>query len=126
MIMEKHRILCIEDDPDTCEMLTIALQPAGYDVISAHTAKDALHKASMEDFAALLLDTNLPDISGIELCRQIRTFDNNTPIIFYSGEARPEIIKEAMKAGAQAYLKKPIDPFEVGETIAELIGTTEI
>jgi two-component system response regulator CpxR len=124
MRIEKHHILCIEDDQDTCEMLTIALQPAGYEVISAHTATEALRKASIGDFAALLLDTNLPDISGIELCKQIRSFDNATPIIFYSGEARPEMIEEAMKAGAQAYLKKPIDPFEVGETIAGLISTT--
>ena len=71
-----------------------------------------------------LLDTRLPDGSGIDLCRQIRSEDLYSPIIFYSGEARPEMIEEAMKAGAQAYLKKPIDPFEVGETIAGLISTT--
>lgn len=125
MIVGKYRILCIEDDPDTCEMLTIALKPQGYEVIAAHTAKDALGKASSSDFAALLLDSNLPDSSGVELCKQIRTFNSNTPIIFYSGEARPAMIEEAMQAGAQAYLTKPVTPSKVAETIAELINPVE-
>jgi DNA-binding response OmpR family regulator len=117
----KHRILCIEDDEDTCEMLTFALQPSGYEVVSAQTGEDGLSKVLSESFDAILMDTNLPDISGIELCKQIRESDINLPIIFYSGEARPDKIEEAMKAGAQAYLKKPVDPFEVEKIIANLL-----
>ena len=121
MTTKIHRILCIEDDPDTCEMLTLVLNPLGYEVISVHTGEDALEKASSGEFAVVLLDTNLPDISGIDLCRRIRTFNPHTPMIFYSGEARPEMIEEAMQAGAQAYLTKPVDPFEVEKNIAKLI-----
>jgi two-component system, OmpR family, alkaline phosphatase synthesis response regulator PhoP len=117
----KHRILCIEDDQDTCEMLTFALQPSGYEVVSAPTGEEGLSKVLAESFDAVLMDTNLPDISGIELCKQIRESDIPIPIIFYSGEARPDIIEEAIKAGAQAYLTKPIDPFEVEKTIANLL-----
>jgi DNA-binding response OmpR family regulator len=117
----KHRILCIEDDQDTCEMLTFALQPSGYEVVSAPTGEKGLSKVLAESFDAVLMDTNLPDISGIELCKQIRESDIPIPIIFYSGEARPDIIEEAIKAGAQAYLTKPIDPFEVEKTIANLL-----
>ena len=121
MTREKRRILCIEDHQDTCEMLTFALQTSGYEVVSAPTGEKGLSNVLTESFDAILMDTNLPDISGIELCKQIRESDIPIPIIFYSGEARPELIDEAMKAGAQAYLTKPIDPFEVEKTLASLL-----
>jgi CheY-like chemotaxis protein len=117
----KHRILCIEDDQDTCEMLTFALKPLGYEVVSVQTGKEGLSRIITESFDAILTDFNLPDNSGIELCKQIRQSDIPIPIIFYSGEARPELIEKAIKAGAQAYLTKPIDPFEVEKTIANLL-----
>jgi DNA-binding response OmpR family regulator len=92
----KRRILRIEDDQDTCEILTIALQPSGYEIVSASTGKEGLSKVLTESFEAVLMDTNLPDISGIKLCKQIRQSDISIPIIFCSGEARPELIEEAM------------------------------
>jgi two-component system alkaline phosphatase synthesis response regulator PhoP len=120
-MINKRRILCIEDDQDTCELLTYALKPSGYEVVSAHNGGDGLSKVLSESFEAILMDAHLPDINGIELCKQIRECEISVPIIFYSGEARPEVIEEAIKAGAQAYLTKPVDPFEVAKTIAHLI-----
>lgn len=121
MQRSKRRILCIEDDEDTCEMLTFALQSSGYEVVSAQTFADGLSKALTDGFDTILLDSHLPDGLGIELCEKIRGFKSRTPIIFYSGEARPDCIEMAMKAGASAYLVKPIDPLEVEQTIAGLL-----
>jgi CheY-like chemotaxis protein len=118
---QPHRILCIEDDQDTCEMLTLALKPSGYEVISVHTSQEALRKAFSDRFDAILLDAHLPDLSGIEVCRQIRKFNADTPIIFNSGDSRPEIIEEAIKAGAQAYLRKPVELLDLKQTIANLL-----
>jgi DNA-binding response OmpR family regulator len=117
----KRRILCIEDHQDTCEMLTAALQPSGFEVISAHRGEEGLNKILSENFDAILMDSRLPDISGVELCKQIRESDINIPIIFYSGEVQTDKIEAAMKAGAQAYLTKPGDLSELEKTIAHLL-----
>ena len=61
----KRRILCVEDDEDTCEMLTLALQLSGYEVVSAHTFADAITKALTTHFDAYILDSRLPDGSGV-------------------------------------------------------------
>jgi DNA-binding response OmpR family regulator len=117
----KRRILCVEDDEDTCEMLTLALQLSGYEVVSAHTFADAITKAVGADFDAYILDSRLPDGSGVDLCKEIREFNSHTPILFYSADAYPREIEEALSAGAQAYMVKPIDPLEVERNIRELL-----
>lgn len=121
-LQTKAKILCVEDDPDTCDMLTYSLSPLGYEVISVHTITEALSRAAAGDFRAYLIDGWLADGSGIELCRKLREFDSHTPIIFYSGEAFPREIEEAMQAGTQAYLVKPVDPEELERTLAALLG----
>jgi two-component system, OmpR family, response regulator len=118
----KPRILCIEDDEETCEMLTVALQPSGYEVVSAHTSTEGLRKALTDGFDAILMDSYLSDGLGIELCKKIRGFNRTISVIFYSGEARPDRIEQVLQAGAQAYLINPIDPFEVEKTIKRLLG----
>jgi DNA-binding response OmpR family regulator len=115
------RILCIEDDVDTCDMLALSLEMSGYEVVSAHSAAEGLDKTSGADFDIMLLDNRLPDQSGIELCRQIRELDPHTPIIFYSGDAYPKEIETAIHAGAQAYLVKPVDPNQLNKTLKKFL-----
>src|SRR4051812_13981371 len=81
-----ERILCVEDDEDTCELLSFSLGKAGYEVVSAYTFADGLAKALSGSFKVILLDSHLPDGSGIELCKQIRETGSHTPVIFYSAD----------------------------------------
>jgi DNA-binding response OmpR family regulator len=121
----KHQdrsILCVEDDLDTCELMRLSLGLSGYKVEAAHSVKDALRKARGEHYSLYSIDTNLPDGSGVELCRKIREFDSTTPIIFYSAAAFPAQIAKAMYAGAQAYLVKPTDPEVLTKTIGCLLA----
>ena len=106
---KKCHILCVEDDRDTCELLTRVLGSSGYEVEPAFTFADALTKALAGEFDVYLLDNKMPDGSGVDLCRRIREFDTETPIIFYSADAFPDAIKEALQAGANDYLVKPVD-----------------
>lgn len=115
------RILCIDDNEDTCVMLTIALAVSNYDVESAFTFAEGLDKALTGGYQFILLDAQLPDGCGSELCQQIRQTDPLTPICFYSADAFPAQIEEAMNAGANAYLIKPTSPFEVEQTITRLL-----
>jgi DNA-binding response OmpR family regulator len=115
------RILCIDDDLDTCLMLTIALGMSNYEVESANTCADGLSKSLAGGYQFILLDAQLPDGSGREICQQIRQTDHHIPICFYSADAFPAQIEEAMEAGANVYFVKPTSPFEVEQTITRLL-----
>ena len=122
MFPKKPRILCV-DDEDNCEMLELMLQLAGYDYdfVGVSSTDDALKKIAKEKFDLYILEYRLPDIAGIELCRQIRQTDSETPIMFFSGMARPSDRDKAMGAGATEYLIKPNDLDRFGETIERLL-----
>ena len=116
------RILYIDDDKDSCEMMTLLLGTQGYDVVHAHTSAEAMQKAKSDGFELCLLDNWLPDGSGIELCSQLRSLKPQTPIVFYSAAARESDKEAALRAGAQAYLVKPTGIETLGQTISSLLG----
>ena len=70
----------------------------------------------------IYLDNWLLDRSGVELCRAIREFDPHTPILFYSAAAYAHDIREAISAGAQRYLVKPVIPDELRQAVTQLIS----
>jgi DNA-binding response OmpR family regulator len=81
---------------------------AGYDVDCTGTAKKALDLIRNEKFDLVLLDNWMPEISGVDLCKRIREFDQATPVLFYSGAAFDTDKERARAAGAQGYLVKPV------------------
>jgi DNA-binding response OmpR family regulator len=101
------RILCVEDDVDSRQMITALLGQAGYDVAAVGSVTEGLELAKQGDFALIILDVLYGEGSGIELCRQIRAFDARTPIVFYSGAAYEDDIRTGKEAGAQGYIVKP-------------------
>lgn len=117
-----RRVLCVEDDEETCKMLCGLLGLINCESTTAATAKEALEKIASERFDLYLLDNWLPGGSGVELCRKIRETDSSTPIVFYSGAALPSEREEALDAGAQAYLVKPLDVAALVETVNRLLN----
>ena len=103
----KGRVLCADDDPDTCEMMAILLGESGYDVVAAQSVGEGLMMARRGSFDLIILDWHFEDGTGIELCQMIRSFDPQTPILFYSGEVYKQDVEKALKVGAQGYLVKP-------------------
>ena len=116
------RILYIEDHQDSREMLTVILEYAGYKVVTAATIADGLNRARFEFFDLYILDSRFPDGTGVELCLQIRAFNPDTPIIFYSSAAYATDIAAGLAAGAQRYLIKPMGIYDIGQTVAELLA----
>lgn len=90
-------------------------------MISAQTIATALTLARLQKFDMILLDSWLPDGSGIDLCKAIRQFDVRTPIIFYSAAAYEADKTLALGAGAQGYLTKPAPLTELCDLISSLI-----
>jgi two-component system OmpR family response regulator len=114
-------ILCIDDNLDTLELLKIILTQESYHVVTTQSAVDGFFKAHSGAFNIIILDINLSDGSGIQLCREIRKFDKQIPILFYTADAHTNRIEEAMKAGAQAYLIQPVESFVLIETVGRLL-----
>ncbi|HKQ06214.1 MAG TPA: response regulator [Blastocatellia bacterium] len=67
----------------------------------------ALEVAKGERFGLYVIDNHFPDGTGVELCRAIRSFDAETPLIIYSGTSTSEDLEEGLRAGAQAFVLKP-------------------
>ena len=103
----KPRVLCVEDDEDSREMLSMVLKFRRIDTKAVGTAAQALSLIQTERFDLYLLDTRLPDLDGFELCRRMREFDPCTPILFFSGAGLEADKKRAIDAGANAYVTKP-------------------
>jgi DNA-binding response OmpR family regulator len=120
---EKKRILCVEDHESACELLGVIL--ADHSLFFASNFADGLLLARRRYFDLYLLDNWLPGKSGIELCWRIREFDPHTPILFCSGAAYERDRQEALSAGAQAYLVKPVDPRELEQTVARMIVSAQ-
>src|SRR5262249_23979063 len=90
-------------------------------LICARNFDEGLRLAQQQDFDLYILDNWLPDRSGVELCRSIRKFDPDTPILFYSAAAYARHIREGLRARAQAYIVKPVFPNGLRHAIAQLM-----
>ncbi len=121
MQLNKRRVLYVEDHEDTRELITIVLRQRDFEVSNARTVDGGVKLASEERFDLYLLDSWLPDGSGLDLCRRIRNFDSVTPILFYSAAAYQEDKNMALSAGAQAYLIKPSQTSELCDLVSSLI-----
>ena len=103
----KRRILCVDDNEDTCLMLTHLLDLQGYEARSVSSVPEALELAQKESFNLYIIDQWFAQSSGTNLCRRVREFDPCTPIIIYSGAALDSDREGALQAGASVFVAKP-------------------
>ncbi len=92
------------------------LEPEGYRVTTVPSGLEALSLAAEAHFDLFVLSILLPDMNGIELCRQLRAFDKATPILFFT--VHDDLRQEALDAGAQDLIVKPTDYPQLLERIA--------
>ena len=105
--MAKCRVLCVDDHHDTSEMLELLLSREDYEVETAGTMEEACKLAAAKEFDLYVLDRRLPDATGLELCERLQVITPGVPCIFYSGDAYELHRREAIAAGAAAYVAKP-------------------
>ncbi|MDQ3132139.1 MAG: response regulator [Acidobacteriota bacterium] len=117
-------ILYVDDNADSREVISLMLNIADdkYDVTTVDRADKAINLINGQNYDLYILDYRLPEIDGIELCRQIRKTDTVTPIIFYSGAAYKAEREQAIAAGANAYLVKPNDLDNLTDTVKLLLS----
>lgn len=105
--LNSTRVLFVDDDEDACEILKLLMSSCGIDATCARSAVEAWPLIRGQCFDLYVLDGWLPGIDGFEFCRQIREFDSDTPILFYSGAAYDTDRQKGVAAGANAYVTKP-------------------
>ncbi|HUS13024.1 MAG TPA: response regulator [Pyrinomonadaceae bacterium] len=122
METRQRHVLYIEDHDDTRELVTLVLSERNYRVTTGSTLADALKLSREHHFDLYMLDSWLPDGSGIDLCKRLRELDPGTPVMFLSGAAYEADKQTAINSGAQGYLIKPADLDVLCSEVSKLIG----
>src|SRR5690242_15946269 len=103
------KILLVDDDPDLLDITAYALRREGFDVLVAADGVQALRRWEGEQPDLVVLDVGLPNLSGLDVCRQIRQ-SSETPVIMLTGASEEQRILEAYTNGADDYVRKPFSP----------------
>jgi PAS domain S-box-containing protein len=121
----KGTVLCVDDNEANRNTFALVFRDAGFEVVEAATGSEALRLAE-EKPDLILLDVNLPDIDGFEVCRHIRAHPatNAIPVMHMSGVfVTPEDRTHALEDGADVYLTKPVEPRELVAQARALLRT---
>jgi type IV pilus assembly protein PilB len=107
----RPRALIVEDDPQVCAYVTTALADVA-DVDEAGTASEALHLVAANNYDVVIIDHGLPDLSGVELIRLLRSEVGTAllPLLLFTGQDSQDLEDSARSAGADDFLRKPSDP----------------
>ncbi|MFK7693228.1 response regulator transcription factor [Paenibacillus sp. HJGM_3] len=106
----KIKVLLVDDEPHNLDILRIVLTALSYELYEAVCGQDALRMVDEYAPDLILLDVMLPDISGFEVCKQLKERSGfTTPIIFLSANVQAEAIEKGLSIGGVDYLKKPFD-----------------
>ena len=116
-------ILLADDDESIAMVARLGLRRAGFDVTIVDDGRKALVSARSNAFDAIVLDWSLPDIDGIDVCRQLMADPSwaRVPIVFLTGASHAGAEQEALEAGARGVIFKPFDPMRVGEEVRRII-----
>jgi len=109
--LSKPKILVVEDQPDVLATMRYLLKRAGCETTGARTGADALCRARDEKFDLITLDMELPDTTGLDLCRQMKQDPQlrRVPVVFVSGCLREGNRQRCLELGAADYIAKPFD-----------------
>jgi two-component system OmpR family response regulator len=102
-----ERVLVVEDEDSIRDLVATALRFTGFPVSAVASGRAAIAEVLNEPFDLLILDVNLPDVDGYEICRKIRADGNNVAVIFLTARDDPADLKSGFTAGGDDYLTKP-------------------
>ena len=118
-----ERILVIDDEPSVHEVVTAYLEQAGYSVDSATDGREGLRLAATWEPSLIVLDLMLPDVSGEEVCQDVRS-RCDTPVLMLSAKSSEDQRIVGLELGADDYLTKPFSPRELVARVKALLRRT--
>src|SRR5918997_3468293 len=107
------RVLLIEDDSATAQSIELMLKSEGFNVYTTDLGEEGIDLGKIYDYDLILLDLNLPDMSGMEVLRQLRVGKINTPIMILSGTTEIDTKVKTLGGGADDYMTKPFHKDEL-------------
>ena len=116
------RLLVVDDDESVCQFINVALAGSA-EVVTALDSDTALSLLGSQSFDGVLVDNGLPDLSGVEFIRLVRS-DPKTlvlPLVLFTGASSPDLEREARNAGADDFLSKPVEPVLLEERVMALL-----
>lgn len=115
-------VLVVDDVADVTEMLAVLLSHAGYEVVTASSARSALDSARQRQFDVVISDIGMPEMNGYQLAREMRTLPGyeSVPMVAVTGYSMFDDKERSTNAGFNAHMTKPIDPRALLELIEQL------
>ena len=122
--MDKPKVIIVEDDRETREMLALALGMEGFEVAEAANGLKLISSLHLHRPDLILLDVNMSWIDGFELCRSVHRNEEfrDIPVVFVSARSSPADIQRGLDAGAAAYFTKPVDLGVLTKKARELVA----
>jgi len=125
MAEARKKILVVDDDRDDLKMISMILEPEGYEVITAENGVEALERVESENPNLILLDVMMPELDGFAACAKLKSLPDSQgiPVILLTGVAKQITktkypINGVLRAEAEEYLEKPLDPEELLKIVA--------
>jgi len=114
-------ILVVDDDHDICDYMKVLLGASGYNVTTLSDPTLATDAVRQGAFHVLIIDLMMPRMDGIQVIQSIRKVDNDVAIIVFTGYPSLDTAVEALKLSVSDYIKKPFEPEELRQKVAELL-----
>jgi CheY-like chemotaxis protein len=124
MTSSEKTVLIIEDEPDAAELFAEMMRVSGFRVRKTSSSAPAINMMTAEKPDVVLLDIMMPEISGLDILRQMRRDPAlaDIPVIVVSAKGMPADIKMGLEAGASTYLTKPVGFLELKEAVDRALG----
>jgi len=125
MTSPQKTVLIVEDEADAADLFAEMMRVSGFRVLKTSSSAPALSMMTAEKPDIVLLDIMMPDISGLDILRQMRADPEltNIPVVVVSAKSMPADIKNGMEAGASTYLTKPVGFLELKEAVERALGS---
>ncbi len=125
-MVRKRNVLLVDEDRIRCRAVAALLEERGYAVSSLHRGKEALKRLEVETVDLLLIDQQLPDISGLELLRRVRSQDDALNVLLVTPADASDAAAEGLRLGAFECLKRPCDLDELVLTVDRALETDQL
>ena len=121
--LRKSKILIVEDDDQISRMLTVVLERMGFQIKTVDSGASAIREATAARPDLVILDLNLPDTPGLQVCRLLRALYHPSvlPVLMFTGMNQPIDQLKGFAHGADAYLTKPCEMNELVGTVSSLL-----
>jgi DNA-binding response OmpR family regulator len=118
-------VMIIEDEPDAAEMFGEMMRVSGFHVVKLMTSVPALEELAKVKPDLLILDIMMPEVSGLDILRQMRESSELSaiPVIIVSAKSMPSDVKTGIEAGASTYLTKPVGFLDLKRAVQQALGT---